>query len=148
MGWKGASVCIRVGRADYIREQIRIERTAHNHLVTGTVLNICLWAPLINLVCCVGSDDGRRQYISSGHQRTWDLGEGLGKFVEGQALPWTGAINASRDAPYEGYRGSGNFMCNGKLIEQHPNLRLLKGGELDFLRPACSYSKVRTGQRR
>jgi len=35
-------------------------------------------------------------------------------------------INASRDAPYEEHRGSGNFMSNGKSIDQHPNLRLLK----------------------
>ena len=62
--WKGRpGTRKRVERRNYIRDEIQFERKAHNHLgtegVTGTVLNICLCALLINLVCCVGSGYGR-----------------------------------------------------------------------------------------
>jgi len=44
-GLKGASICIRVGRANCIQEEIRVERTSHNLLATGgatgVVLNHC-----------------------------------------------------------------------------------------------------------
>jgi hypothetical protein len=63
MGWKGGSICVGVERRNYIREKIRFEGTARNHLArggaTGMALNICLRALLMNLVCCVGSDGYR-----------------------------------------------------------------------------------------